>query len=450
MFHHWIRRLSTRLWVTNVVAFAISLALLSALAAYVLDRYPEFFGRRQQMESIRHIEAGLGFGADGRPVSVQLGERPALMFRLLPTEVQYRVLDATGKPLLASVPSNGDRPWLTEDLAKAAGKVLPTTIDGNAYSVATQRATNGSVVYYVQVAQSRQLLDALIMSRIDPIPKTVGIVLVIATVIFGLTLPLTISRVLKPLREVSRAARGIEPRNLKTRLSPNGIPSEIKPLIDAFNDALTRLENGFAVQQQFLADAAHELQTPLTLVRGQIELQPDIRQKALLLREIDLMARQVKQLLHLAEVSEAQNFSFGDVRGVDVARDVVSLLAGKADAKQVALHIEARDSASPIRADGGALFILLKNILENAINASPSEGVVVLTVLETAIHVDDEGPGIQREHLPLLFDRYWRAPDSRYDGAGLGLAICKEIAVAHQWKLTVDVLATGTRFSVWF
>ncbi|KAF1038610.1 MAG: Sensor kinase CusS [Burkholderia lata] len=450
MFHHWIRRLSTRLWVTNVVAFAISLALLSALAAYVLDRYPEFFGRRQQMESIRHIVAGLSFDAAGRPVSVQLGERPAMMFRLLPTEMKYRVLDATGKPLLASVPSNGDRPWLTEDLAKAAGKVLPTTIDGNAYSVATQRASNGSVVYYVQVAQSRQLLDALIMSRIDPIPKTVGIVLVIATVIFGLTLPLTISRVLKPLREVSRAARGIEPRNLKTRLSPNGIPSEIKPLIDAFNDALTRLENGFAVQQQFLADAAHELQTPLTLVRGQIELQPDIRQKALLLREIDLMARQVKQLLHLAEVSEAQNFSFGDVHGVDVARDVVSLLAGKADAKQVALHIEARDSASLIRADGGALFILLKNILENAINASPSEGVVVLTVLETAIHVDDEGPGIQREHLPLLFDRYWRAPDSRYDGAGLGLAICKEIAVAHQWKLTVDVLATGTRFSVWF
>nr|WP_249176307.1 ATP-binding protein [Burkholderia cenocepacia] len=126
------------------------------------------------------------------------------------------------------------------------------------------------------------------------------------------------------------------------------------------------------------------------------------------------------------------------------------MLAGKADAKQVTLHIEARDSASPIRADGGALFILLKNLLENAINASPSGGVVVLTVLDTAIHVEDEGPGIRREHLPRLFDRYWRAPDSRYDGAGLGLAICREIAEAHQWKLTVDALMTGTRFSVWF
>ncbi|WP_367648875.1 sensor histidine kinase [Burkholderia contaminans] len=351
---------------------------------------------------------------------------------------------------LASTPSNGGRPWLTEDLAKAAGKVVSATIDGNVYAVATRRMSKGRVDYYVQVAQSRQLMDALVVSKIEPIPKTVGYVLLIATVIFGLTLPLTISHVLKPLREVSRAASGIEPRNLTTRLSSDGIPSEIKPLIDAFNDALTRLENGFAVQQRFLADAAHELQTPLTLVRGQIELQRDIRHKALLLREIDLMARQVKQLLHLAEVSEAQNFSFDDVNSAEVARDAVGLLAGKADAKQVKLHIEARDSASPIRADGGALFILLKNILENAINASPAAGVVVLTVLDTAIHVDDEGPGIQREHVPLLFDRYWRAPDSRYDGAGLGLAICKEIAVAHQWKLTVDVLTTGTRFSVWF
>ncbi|OXJ29108.1 two-component sensor histidine kinase [Burkholderia sp. HI2714] len=450
MFHHWIRRLSTRLWMTNVVAFAISLALLSALAVYVLDRYPEFLGRRQQMEIIGHVVTGLSFDDAGRPVSVQLGERPALMFRLLSSEVKYRVLDSTGRLWLASVPSNGNRPWLTEDLAKAAGKVVSATIDGKVYAVATRRMSKGGVDYYVQVAQSRQLVDALVVSKIEPIPKTVGYVLLIATIIFGLTLPLTISRVLKPLREVSRAASGIEPRNLKTRLSSDGIPSEIKPLIDAFNDALTRLENGFAVQQRFLADAAHELQTPLTLVRGQIELQPDIQHKALLLREIDLMARQVKQLLHLAEVSEAQNFSFDDVNSVEIARDAVGLLAGKADAKQVKLHIEARDSVSPIRADGGALFILLKNILENAINASPTAGVVVLTVLDTAIHIDDEGPGIQREHVPLLFDRYWRAPDSRYDGAGLGLAICKEIAVAHQWKLTVDVLATGTRFSVWF
>ncbi len=449
MFSHWIRRLSTRLWVTNVVAFAVVLTLLSTLAIHLLDHYPEIIGRRQQVESIGHIVAGLKFDEAGRPVSVRLGERQALIFRLVPTEVKYRVLDATGHLLLASATVNDNAPWLREGLAQAAGKVLHATIDGKDCTVATRLVSRGQNVFYVQLATSKQFLDALVVAKLGPIPGTAGFVLLIATIIFGLTLPLTIRHVLRPLREVSAAAARIEPRNLKTRLSSRGIPSEIKPLIDAFNEALARLENGFAVQQQFLASAAHELQTPLTLVRGQIELQPEITHKDLLLREIDLMARQVRQLLHLAEVSEAQNFSFDQVSGVDVAHEVVAYLARKADTKQVKLHVEASDAQPPIWADRSALFILLKNIVENAINVSSTSSVVVLTVDQASIRVEDEGPGIPQEHLPFLFDRFWRAPGSQYDGAGLGLAICREIAVAHKWRLTVNVLKTGTRFSVW-
>jgi signal transduction histidine kinase len=260
---------------------------------------------------------------------------------------------------------------------------------------------------------------------------------------------LTIYRVLRPLREASRAAARIGPSHLKTRLSTSGVPTEIKPLIDAFNEALARLEKGFAVQQQFLAAAAHELQTPLTLIRGQIELQPEIEGKGLLFREIDLMSRQVRQLLHLAEVSEAQNFDFAEVNPVGVAHDVLEYLTRKADARQVRLSIEDRHAAPKVRADKGALFILLKNIVENAINVSPADGIVILTVDSGSIAICDEGPGIRDEHLPFLFTRFWRAPGAQYDGAGLGLAICNEIALAHDWTLTVSSQAVGTRFTVW-
>ncbi|PMS35049.1 histidine kinase/DNA gyrase B/HSP90-like ATPase [Trinickia symbiotica] len=122
---------------------------------------------------------------------------------------------------------------------------------------------------------------------------------------------------------------------------------------------------------------------------------------------------------------------------------------GKANSKQVTLHVEASDTQPHVWADRSALFVLLKNLVENAINVSPVSGVVVLTIEQASIRVEDEGPGIRLEHLPFLFDRFWRAPESQYDGAGLGLAICREIAVAHQWRLTVNVLKTGTRFSVW-
>ncbi|RDV00937.1 sensor histidine kinase [Trinickia dinghuensis] len=453
MFSHWIRRLSTRLWAINVAAYAVSLILLSSAAIYLIDHFPDALGRRQQMESVRHIVDGLRFDGTGQLLSVQLRERQALIFRLAPNDVKYRVLDATGRELLASTSADpkgkGDWPWLTQDLAEAAGTIAPATIGGKVFTVATQRVSSGTRIAYVQVAESKQFVEALVTAKIEPIPATAGWALLIATIIFGLTLPLTIRHVLRPLKEASDAAAKIDPYNLKTRLSSKGIPSEIKPLIDAFNGALTRLEKGFAVQQQFLAAAAHELQTPLTLLRGQIELQPEIKQRAHLLRDIDLMARQVRQLLHLAEVSEAQNFSFDDVNSLDVAQEVVAFLDGKADAKQVKLHIEAGETQPRIRADKSALFILLKNFVENAINVSPESGVVLLTIDEASIRIEDEGPGIRQDHLPFLFDRFWRAPDSKYDGAGLGLSICREIASAHQWRLAVDVLPTGTRFSVW-
>jgi signal transduction histidine kinase len=138
------------------------------------------------------------------------------------------------------------------------------------------------------------------------------------------------------------------------------------------------------------------------------------------------------------------------VSTVDVARDVLAYLGRKADTKQVKLELDSSGAPASVWADRSALFILLKNIVENAINVSPPNSVVWLVIGAASIEVSDAGPGIREEHLPFLFKRFWRAPGVRHDGAGLGLAICKEIAVAHEWRLTVSRLAAGTRFIVGF
>lgn len=451
MLDHWIRSLSARLWFTTVVALAVSVTAIAGLVVYVFDHYPEqTLGRHELTEGVDRVIDGIRFNEAGQPVSVELLNRDeAWLFNLVPTELKYRVLDGQGHVLLASAGAEKRGPWLREELAGAVGKIAHVNIDGKRFSVATRRILRGQSVFYAQTATSERFLDALVSSKITPIPATVRVIFFIAVIVSGLVLPLTIHRALKPLRDASEAAMRITPRRLNTRLLPVGVPSEVKPLITAFNDALDRLENGFTVQQQFLAAAAHELQTPLTLIRGQIELQPEITGKDLLFREIDLMSRQVRQLLHLAEVSEVQNFDFGEVCTIDVVEDVVAYLARKADAKKVTLRIEAHGEPPPIWADKGALFILLKNIVENAINASQANSIVSLGIDGASIEVRDEGSGIQKDHLPFLFNRFWRAPNARHDGAGLGLAICKEIALAHNWRLTVSRLATGTRFIVW-
>jgi len=261
--------------------------------------------------------------------------------------------------------------------------------------------------------------------------------------------PLIFRFLLRPLRIASRAAASITPANLQTRLAIDDVPSEIKPLMAAFNDALSRLEKGFKVQQEFLASVAHELQTPLTLLRGQIELQTDIREPGLMFREIDLMARQVRQLLHLAEVSEQQNYTFGDVDRDEVAGDVIDYLQPKARGRQVTLLLQTAVDLPLIRADKGALFILLKNLIENAIHVTPADHAVKVIIEAAAIRVVDNGPGIPAENLPLLFTRFWRGAETVSEGAGLGLAICKEIATAHRWLITVETSGQGTHFVLW-
>ncbi|SFT82019.1 sensor histidine kinase [Paraburkholderia aspalathi] len=449
MLNHWIRSLSARLWLTSIAALAICLTVLATLVIYVFSHFPEeTLGRSEQREKVMHVVDGLVFDDAGHLVSVRLPDREAWLFNAAPTELQYRVLDERGSVLFASGDTRDSRPWLEGDPATANGRIVQASIDSKPFDIMTQQVPHGQAVYYIQTATSQRLNQALIGVKIAPIPDIVRITFFIATIIFGLTLTFTVHRVLQPLRQASRAAALITPRNLTTRLSSEGIPSEIRPLISAFNETLGRLENGFTVQQQFLASAAHELQTPLTLIRGQIELQPEIEDKELLFREIDLMARQVRQLLHLAEVSESQNLTFGEVSSVDVAQDVVGYLERRADRKHVKLELETLNAPSSIWADRSALFILLKNIVENAINVSPPNSVITLIIDDVSIQVRDEGPGIRQEYLPFLFRRFWRAPDARHDGAGLGLAICKEIALAHEWRLTVSSLGEGTRFTV--
>jgi len=451
MLHYWIRSLSARLWITSVAALAASLTVIAAIVLYGFNHLPaERFRTDESMRIAQRVAAGLSFDKSGQPVSVKVDERTTWLFNAAPTELLYRVLDESGQVVLASRDARNSAAWDIGDLASAVGTMRRATIDGRPFDVVTLEIQHGQAWFFVQSAASVAFNRAALGEKIEPIPAIVGYTLLIATITFGLTLTFTVRRVLRPLREASNAASCITPQNLQARLSVTGIPSEIKPLLTAFNEALARLANGFAVQQQFLASAAHELQTPLTLIRGQIELQPEIENKELLFREIDLMARQVRQLLHLAEVSESQNFNFADVDRLAVAEDVVGYLGRKADDKQVKLHVDAPVVPASVRADASALFILLKNIVENAINATPPFGCVMVLIDDKTIRIQDEGSGVNPDHLPFLFDRFWRAPDARHDGAGLGLAICREIALAHDWRLTVKNLTSGTQFIVSF
>ncbi|MBW8778083.1 MAG: two-component sensor histidine kinase, partial [Burkholderiales bacterium] len=182
----------------------------------------------------------------------------------------------------------------------------------------------------------------------------------------------------------------------------------------------------------------------------QVELS-ESADRELLLGDIDRMARQVHQLLHLAEVSEARNYQMAETGLESVAEEAVAFLQRLAQRGNVHLDLRAVEGLAPRRADRAAVFVLMKNLIENAIQHSPSGGVVTVDVRANGFSVRDEGDGIPPENLPELFKRFWRGPARRDTGAGLGLAICHEIALAHGWSVVArNGGAGGAEFLVSF
>ena len=358
------------------------------------------------------------------------------------------MVDARGVAVLSS--DSGAPPFAATPAGfDAMRDRFDIVVDGLPLHVATSALARDGHPYYIQTAISDRAAALLTGAVVGPVMKNSLVIAALSLVLFAIGVHATLGHLLLPLRRASDAASRIAPRNIETRLSESAMPREMRPLIRAFNEALDRLQQGYRVQQEFLAAAAHELKTPLALIRGQVELS-ESDDRELLLGDIDRMARQVHQLLHLAEVSEAHNFKMAEIDLAAAATEATTFLQRLAQRAGVHLDLRVPDALGPRRADRAAMFVLLKNMIENAIQHSPHGAVVTVDLREQGVSVRDEGEGIPPEHLGDLFKRFWRGPAWRDTGAGLGLAICHEIALAHGWSLVARNGAAGAEFLVSF
>lgn len=368
------------------------------------------------------------------------------MYDALRRDTAFRIVDADGRTVFGSF----EGPALRA-LERAAPGAATLDVAGEwepvKLRVRERSVDRAGARYTIQVARSYRFVTRLAENDRELYLGSAVASLSFALAVFALVVYLNVRRVMAPLLRASAIAAGIGPRSLSARLRIDGMPSEMAPLIKALNSALERLERGYRVQQDFLATAAHELKTPLALLQAEIELGRDAGRSAML-RETRLMARQVNQLLHLAEVSEAGNFRFCRCSLWALSADAVDYLARLAERRRLSLRVE-RSGAEPwVDADEGAVFMLLRNLLENAMKHSPDGGTVTLQVSPRALAVTDEGSGVRPEHREHLFERFWHAPNV-VDGAGLGLSIVREICVAHGWSVRFEEAeGGGARFVV--
>lgn len=430
----WLNSFSRQLMAASAggALFLAGMLVAGDFALYLFQA--DLFSEIGVAEYAETIGEELQFDAAGQPVAVNLPEM-AWLYDRLGNEVTFRVLDDVGTVVLSS--EVGAAP-----LAAPGQQVFPGpdnfVFERNGLTMhgATESIRHEGRTWYLQFAMSAQLSEMLRRYIGDPLASR-GFILFgfAALLVYGMVMRFMLRLILKPLNEASALAAEISPRHPGARLRIHRIPSELRPLVENFNAALDRLEHNYRLQQDFLASAAHELKTPLALIRGQIELGIDEVNREDLLQDVTRMGRQVQQLLHLAEAREPGNYVFSTVDITSLVSEVARYIKRLAEQQGVNLRVLVEPGMRLQRADRGALFTLLKNLLENAIQHSHVAGLVELHVTSDIISVRDEGSGVSPEDLPKLFTRFWRGAERRDLGAGLGLSICQEIATAHGWEL---------------
>ena len=249
-------------------------------------------------------------------------------------------------------------------------------------------------------------------------------------------------RLTRRMQAVSATAAAIGPRTLDTRLPRGTLPSEVEPLAAATNEALDRLEDGFRTQAAFAADIAHELRTPLAVIRLRADAVKNIAVRDALFAAVDRAARVVAQLLALADLEHFVEDAGEPLDLVALAEAVVAHQAPAiiAGGRSIALDV-VTSGIAPVVGYAGAMTLALENLVGNAVRHTPIGTQILVGIGPGArLSVTDDGPGVALEHLASLKNRFWRADGSRSEGSGIGLSIVDRVARAHHGMLDV---ATG-------
>ncbi len=309
--------------------------------------------------------------------------------------------------------------------------------------VGEMRGREYAVVQVAETLQKRRQLGNEIVKGVI-IPQFLIFPIAVLLVWFGL------SRGIAPLNSLQQTIRSRKPDDLSA-LETRDTPEELIPLISALNDQLQKLEGTISTQKRFIADAAHQLKTPLAGMRMQAELlMRDARsphEQITMLENLKLgterATRLVNQMLAMARAESPALTQHIAIDLVDIARGVVQDFFSEAQNKRIDFGFEAPDHAVYVKGHEMSLTEMLKNLVDNAIRYTPESGTITVRVQDSdsqggiILEVEDSGMGIAESERERVFDRFYRVLGTQVDGSGLGLSIVRE--TAHQHGATVAI-----------
>jgi len=359
-----------------------------------------------------------------------------------------RVIDATGRTAAETPGMNRLLPSsLFPDRRSSASFAFSPRdyqTSGRLFSLVSAIEKAGGQSYTVQVAQDRSV-DEEFTKEFGLLVAAVLACGALASALIAITVT---KRGLRPLAEMTRSLKRVAPNRLHERVPPAEWPRELQPVAIAFDEMLDRLEDSFTRLSQFSADLAHELRTPLANIRGEAEValtrprSPNEYQEVIesSVAECERLSGIIDNLLFLARAEAAQ----GQVHrrlldGRAAIEKVAAYFEPIAEERQIAISCKGEGE---IYADPVLFSRAVSNLVDNALRFTADGGTIIISIVTGAaishVVIEDTGCGIAPEHIPRVFDRFYRADASRSsEGTGLGLALVKSIADLHGGSATV-------------
>lgn len=449
----------------------------------LLSAAEEIFEQTSERQIVAEIPGGSG--------QIAVVPSPELdVESILVSGLSVTIIDATssqpifqGGPLARRWPQREDFPTYLQlrEPTYFIQRVYGQNIRGLAYPIRSQEvvSTESGQRPIIGVIFTSESLEAgnRVVHRLNQVLLTTALAGVVIATLGGWILA---GRALAPVNRIMNSADDIAKAkstiSLSRRIDVPPTGDEIAQLAETFNDMLDRIEEAFAAQRRFVGDASHELRTPLTSIKGNIDVlrrqvssgrraEPRDISDALadVGRETDRMRRLVDDLLSLAR---AESEGFGPTVNVEAASlDILAreaIRTAEVLVEDQKLKLEANEPVM-VQGDGDRLVQVMLILIDNALRYTPANGTVTLSITSAIdpqdgiacarIDVEDTGRGISPDHLPHLFERFYRAEDSRSrldGGTGLGLSIALSIVRSHHGWIDVESgPGQGTHFTVW-
>jgi signal transduction histidine kinase len=434
------------IWVRLIVGLvAVSLLAAAATSLLIYERFVatnSAFRDRTLQNDARVIAKLLRRAAEGRPL--QLPDFLAEGFQQ--GNGKFAIVSEFGV-LLAGSPGVKEPLAPIDDATQRDFFLTDGGGDGQKRYGFMLHGTYGSKPVWIQVAVPEG--EIAFDSVLEEFIKDIGWIWV-PFVLGLLAINLIVARIgLRPLRRAADQAEAIGPGTVSSRLPEEGLPREVHALVRAVNLALDRLETAFQSQQRFIADAAHELRTPVAVLKAHTALLPQDGRLAAWKEEVDAMQRLVNQLLESARLDVVALEKNELIEINEVARAVTAQLAPLAIAAGRSVELIASNRLIYVNGSTDLLASALRNLVENGIRFTPvSTAVSVAISLPAPIVVSDRGPGIPPEDRELIFKRFWQGKRDRSGGAGLGMDIVARSVAALGGTISIADAPKGAVFVI--